>query len=163
MASKINIEKYDYHLVVNDRETEYNSKIDCYRWDGVKEWSKTCLAKGQTPDYTRSSGDTPPGIYTVGALTITQPKEPVATWHSYGKYFFDLVSYSGAEERYNRAGCGIHGGGTGAPDPLAPYQQLMPTLGCIRMFNADLEKVFLPLYNKVKAAGGKIYVSVNQH
>lgn len=160
--SNLPIVKGDYHLIVNDRETEYNSKADLYRWDGVKQWSKTCLAKGQTPDYSKANGDTPPGVYIIGALTVTQSNESAETWNAYGKYFFDLAKYSGAEEKYGRAGVGIHGGGTAAPNPLAPYQQLVPTCGCIRFYNADLEKVILPLYNSVKASGNKIYVSVNQ-
>lgn len=58
--SKLPIVKGDYHLIVNDKETEFNSTADLYRWDGVKQWSKTCLAKGQTSDYRLKNGDTPP-------------------------------------------------------------------------------------------------------
>lgn len=162
-GSGLPIVKGDYHLIVNDRETEYNSKGDLYRWDGVKMWSKTCLAKGQTPDFRLKNGDTPPGVYLIGECTITKGSEPASTWNAYGKYFFDLAYFSGAEEKYGRAGVGIHGGGTAAPDPLAPYQQLVPTCGCIRFYNADLEKVIYPLWQSVKGTGNKIYVSVNQY
>jgi core protein len=37
----------------------------------------------------------------------------------------------------------IHGGGSGLPDPYAPHQGWVPTLGCLRMQNADGEEVAL--------------------
>lgn len=152
----------DYHLVVSDRETEYNSVMNCFDAYGKKLWTKTCLAKGQHPDYTRRGGDTPPGLYKVGDYTMTKGSESAEIWNAYGKYFFDLISIQEGETPYGRAGVGIHGGGTGSPNPLAPYQQLMPTLGCIRVYNADLENVILPMYKEVDKTGNTIYVSVNQ-
>ena len=33
----------------------------------------------------------------------------------------------------------LHGGGTGLEEPFAPFQaELLPTLGCFRMYNADV-------------------------
>lgn len=37
----------------------------------------------------------------------------------------------------------IHGGGSGLTDPYAPYQGWVPTLGCLRMQNADGNEVSL--------------------
>ena len=35
----------------------------------------------------------------------------------------------------------LHGGGTGLPDPLAPYQGWMPTHGCTRLQNKDIQEL----------------------
>ena len=35
----------------------------------------------------------------------------------------------------------IHGGGSGLSNPYAPYQGWVPTLGCLRMQNADCDEV----------------------
>lgn len=35
----------------------------------------------------------------------------------------------------------IHGGGSGLPDPFAPYQGWLGTYGCLRMQNADGEEL----------------------
>jgi hypothetical protein len=43
--------------------------------------------------------------------------------------------------KYGRDGIMIHGGGSNAPDPFAPYQQLCKTEGCTRVHNADLARL----------------------
>lgn len=160
---KPKIEPGDYHLIVNDSEGKFNSEAKLFNSSGKLLWVKDCLAKGQSPDYSQRNGDTPPGVYKLAYLTVTQDWENAATWHAYGKYFWDLGNVSGAEEKYGRAGVGLHGGGSSAPDPLAPYQQLVPTCGCIRMYNKDLEAVILPLWQETQANGSTIWVSVNQY
>jgi hypothetical protein len=49
-----------------------------------------------------------------------------------------------------RAGITLHGGGSacGWPMALAPQQTLHPTLGCLRLHNADLRDKVLPLYRQ---------------
>ena len=160
---KPQIKSGDWHIIVNDREDRFDSDMQIFESSGKLVHRRPCLAKGQEPNYRNVGGDTPPGVYKIGLLTITAQNEPKRIWNAYGKYFFDLESVSGAEEKWGRSGVGIHGGGTSAPDPLAPYQQLVPTLGCIRMYNADLEKILLPIYRDCQRSGGVIYVSVNQH
>ncbi len=53
----------------------------------------------------------------------------------------------------------LHGGGSacGWPGAWAPQQPLHPTLGCIRIHNADLRDRVLPLYRQ-----GTVYVGVFQ-
>lgn len=46
----------------------------------------------------------------------------------------------------------IHGGGSGLPDPLAPYQGWVPTYGCLRMQNRDGEL----LSEMIIAAGNSV-------
>ena len=52
-----------------------------------------------------------------------------------------------------------HGGGSalGAAGAWAPYQPLLPTLGCIRMHNHDLQHRVLPLFRS-----GRVFWSVYQ-
>lgn len=40
--------------------------------------------------------------------------------------------------KFARAEIMIHGGGSNAPDPFAPHQDLCKTEGCTRVYNADL-------------------------
>jgi len=44
----------------------------------------------------------------------------------------------GGLARHGRAAIMVHGGGSNAPDPFAPRQQLCKTFGCTRMHNEDL-------------------------
>lgn len=160
---KPTIKNGDYHLIVNDFENQFHSQARLFRSDGNLVWTRDCLAKGVGgSDYSQNKGDTPPGLYKLGTLTITQDWENLETWYSFGKYFFDLVGLESNEERYGRSGCGVHGGGSNAPDPLAPYQQLCATYGCIRFYNKDLETLILPAYEETKNKGTIFYVSVNQ-
>jgi hypothetical protein len=48
---------------------------------------------------------------------------------SMGNWFTPLLDVPG------RDGIGVHAGGTGAPEPFAPDQPLLKTLGCLRIHN----------------------------
>jgi len=159
---KPDIKPGDYHLICNDWEKRYESEMKCYKADGSLLWTIPCLAKGLIADYSQKRGDTPPGLYVLSRLIVTQPDEPKQVWNAYGKFFWDMSPGSGAEEKYGRSGCGIHGGGTLAPMPLAPYQELKATHGCIRLHNADLEKRILPIWEETRKKKATIWLTVNQ-
>ncbi len=50
----------------------------------------------------------------------------------YGTFYIETNDYRERD---------IHGGGSGLPDSFAPYQGWVPTLGCLRMQNADGEEL----------------------
>lgn len=160
---KPKIKPGDYHIIVNDWEERFESQMRIFNSLGKLIHTRPCLAKGQMPNYRQYSGDTPPGLYYLSHLVITAPSEPARIWNAYGKYFFDMVGMEQNEEKYGRAGVGLHGGGSGAVDPLAPYQQLMPTLGCVRAYNADLEKIIYPMWLETQKIGARIYMTVHQN
>ncbi len=95
-------------------------------------------------------------------MTETQDSEPAKTWNAYGKYFIDLVEQENQEAKRDRAGIGWHGGGSGAPDPLAPLQPLLATLGCVRSHNKDMKEYVVKTYRQVKDNGGQMWITVNQ-
>lgn len=161
---KPNIKPGDVHLIVNDFEhpDKFIGEAKCFNSSGNLLWTLPALCKGRHADYTKYQGDTPPGLYRIGVITETQPWENGATWASFGKWFLDLEGLERNEEKYGRGGCGIHGGGSALPYPMADYQALVVTHGCIRMHNAHLDKVLVPLVIQTKSAGGTVYASVNQ-
>lgn len=146
------IRKGDYHLIVNDKTESikcYNSAGKLHLFGG-KHSTLPCIAKGRYGDSTWVwGGDTPPGLYRLGEIFISKPWESKAKiWFPYGKYCWDMVEQEGQENIRGRAGICLHGGGSTAPYPLAKYQKLTRTLGCIRMHNQHLEDYIFPLTHK---------------
>lgn len=121
----------DLHIVVNG-ETQ---KAVCYRKDGSIVFSCPARCFGQHADWTRPNGDTPPGIYRCGTIYDTRGEAP------YGRWCVDLEDLEGQETGNGRAGISLHGGGSGLANPFAPYQGWQATHGCIRVQNADLERL----------------------
>jgi hypothetical protein len=152
----------DHHLVVNDKvET-----AKCYDSRGMLLWEVPALARGQGSDtrWQSRNEDTPPGLYKIGKVyddygIYGKDAPRNDTTMAYGWCSFDLEEQEGQEVRYGRAGIMIHGGGTacGWPGAWAPKQRLYPTLGCVRMHNADLRDLLLPL-----TKSGTVWVSVYQ-
>lgn len=139
---KPQIKPGDWHLIVNDRD----ERAKLYNSDGDLVTTFPVLAKGVYGSTTwRNGGDTPPGLYRLGQLYRTQPSEPQSVWRSYGALCWDMEEQENQENERGRAGICLHGGGTGArPHHLAPRQELLPTFGCLRFHNGDLEKEILP-------------------
>lgn len=153
----------DFHLVVVDDENLPTSSMECYDHNGSKLWSKKCLARGQVADWGLYSGDTPTGLYKLGQVWIADPNDAV-TCKPYGIHCFDMLSLEDGEDSVGRAGICLHGGGSalGYDGCNADYQRLLPTFGCIRMYNGDLRDVIYPMWDKCDRAGKTIYVSVYQ-
>jgi hypothetical protein len=176
IAPKIHpiLKKGDYHIVVNDK-TE-TVKIFDYKGHSVYIDPSTGrgkalpgLAKGvYGPGTHVNGGDTPPGLYLIGDLFVSKKRDPQSIWNSYGKYCWDLIEQEGQENVRGRAGICLHGGGSGQPDPMAPFQTLLKTLGCVRMHNYHLEHCILPLTHHILPGGilvrrrNKVWLSVYQ-
>lgn len=162
---KPNINSGDYHLIVND-DTE---TVKIYDSLGALLRKLPARAKGVRGPSTRVwGGDTPPGLYKLGVLYISKLWESrTGVWFPYGKYCWDMVEQEGQENERGRAGICLHGGGSYAPDPLASYQKLTHTHGCVRMHNKHLEDYILPLthvkrYGFWVRRGNTVWVSVYQ-
>jgi hypothetical protein len=151
----------DSYLLVNDRDQD----MEAFDHTGVFLWKVPCLARGQgaDTDWRHTSTDTPPGLYKLGQLYPDyeqNPNPPCSdTAMSYGWFSFDMVELEGQEVTVGRAGIMLHGGGSGCgwPGAWAANQQLLPTLGCVRLHNIDLRDKVLPLYRQ-----GTVYVGVFQ-
>jgi hypothetical protein len=151
----------DSYLLVNDRDED----MEAYDHSGQFLWKIPCLARGQgaDTDWSHTNTDTPPGLYKLGKLYADyeqNPNPPCSdTGMAYGWYSFDMEELEGQEVAVGRAGIMLHGGGSacGWPGAWAPMQTLHPTLGCVRLHNADLRDKVLPLYRQ-----GTVYVGVFQ-
>jgi hypothetical protein len=155
----------DYHIIVND-EAETAKAFD---HTGKLLWKKPAMAKGVNGRTTwRQGGDTPPGLYRLGMLYRASNGESLLdVWYPYGPLCFDMEEMEGQENERGRAGICLHGGGSNAPAPLAQYQLLTRTHGCVRMHNKDLSDHVLPLTHEFKAGGwsrrkNTVYISVFQ-
>lgn len=145
----------DFHLVANDQ----SETMKCFSFDGKKLWELPCLAKGVGgEDWNRWKGDTPPGLYKLGQIWNDYATGNRST--AYGWITFDMVSLDGGEEGAGRDGICLHGGGSGLgwDGSWEPYQDLIPTYGCLRMHNQDLRDKVLPLVSPTNT----VYVSVWQ-
>lgn len=140
----------DVHLVVS-RNAE---SLKAFNHQGAELFHCQARAVGQHPDWHRTGGDTPPGVYYVGVLYDTHGETP------YGNYCLDLVDLTGNEDNNGRAGISLHGGGSGLPDPFAGHQGWVNTHGCVRVQNADLEYRIVPLVKTTKAGGFTVYLTV---
>jgi len=141
----------DFHVVLNAA----SGTAKAYNSEGSLLWEVPCLLKGQDERFWVRGGNTPPGIYRLGQ--VWRDKENGEMTPAYGWLVFDLVDLEGREDGNGRSGIAIHGGGTGLPDPYAPYQELLPTLGCSRWRNQDLLKL-----DELVKTGGTVFVSVFQ-
>jgi len=149
----------DTHIVVNGLA----NSAKAYSTSGKLLWEVKCLPHGQNNNWKVTNGDTPQGLYKIGAVykdyenNSNPPYSP--TLASYGWYSFDLVELENQEAGNGRAGIMIHGGGSalGWPGAWAPYQDLVSTLGCVRFHNQDLRDKILPVTKT-----GTVYVTVRQ-
>lgn len=99
------------------------------------------LARGvKGPSRNIKSGDTPFGVYrftmTAGGTTSNRLGTGYGTGKVYvddrrGRMYGDVVDA-------RRSLIRLHGGGSRLPAPYAPDQRLLPTLGCVRMKNRDV-------------------------
>jgi hypothetical protein len=151
------------HLVVND----ITEVMTAYDRTGQKLWEIPALARGQggDADWHSNGSDTPPGIYKLGTLYDDiaargqYPSYADDQMMAYGWQSYDMISLDGNEERAGRAGIMLHGGGTGNgfPGCWVPKQHLLPTRGCVRIYNTFLRDKIRPLYDQ-----GTVFVSVYQ-
>lgn len=137
----------DVHVVVNDWESRWIGEAKCYSDQGKLLWTIPALCKGvEGPRW-----------------SVRNANEPQNIWNAYGLHCIDLIEQENQEARYSRGGICWHGGGSGAADPMAPLQQLVPTLGCVRSHNLDLAKLVVPLLESLIQKGSRMWITVNQH
>lgn len=101
-------------------------------------------------------GNAPPGLYRL-ARPVSKGTAPFGPWFVGLEDFGEHRSFAD----HGRSGIGIHGGGSGLGQPLAPHQSppWVPTHGCLRLLNVDL----IELVHLVKGAqgqGGVCYIDV---
>lgn len=149
MNLKNRMKLQDLHIIVNG-ETQ---RLVTYQRDGTPIFSCPARCYGQHSDWTQPNGDTPPGLYRVGQIYDTQGEA------AYGQWCLDLEDLENQETGHGRAGISLHGGGTGLPDPFAPYQGWLPTHGCIRLQNADLTCLTTLIFDARKS-GGSVFLTV---
>ena len=79
----------------------------------------------------------------------------------FGYWFTPVLDYDDNHKMrdFKRDGIGIHGGGSGLPDPFAPRQGWRKTHGCLRVQNEDNQKL-VELVKKAQAKGGRVYLTV---
>jgi hypothetical protein len=161
LPTDFNFTEKDFHLIVNDRDEWCRG----YDYFGKLLWEVPALARGQGGDYDwlSNGSDTPPGTYKIGTIYKDYVEgQGIPPYRrelmQYGWYSFDLIDLEGQETGIGRAGIMIHGGGSGNgwPGAWESRQQLLPTLGCVRVHNQDLKKIL----SLTKL--GEVFVSVYQ-
>jgi len=163
MSKRPDLKPGDVHVVVNDWESRWIGEAKCYSAKGLLLWTIPALCKGVSGSrWQARNGDTPPGLYLAGELFVTQQSEGIKIWNAYGKHCIDMVEQENQERQHDRGGICWHGGGSGAPNPMADKQPLLVTLGCVRSHNGDLETIVVPLLEKLIKSGSKMWMTVNQ-
>ena len=156
---------HDYHMVIADNVGKlWTAQGDLYpvRYDGELHQSIGAHTQGVNgPGYQITGSDTVPGLYKCGNIIPSiEGVDPWSIFAAYGRFAIELIEQQGQESALGRAGIMMHGGGSGAPDPLAPYQGWYPTHGCVRLQNIVLEYAIVPLLRAIHGAGGDLWVSV---
>lgn len=150
----------DTHMIVN----AVVKTVKAYAFNGSLLWEVPALADGQHPNWRAYQGDTPPGLYRLGALyddygELGNNPEKNRTLLSYGWQTYEMIDLEGNDQGVYRPGICLHGGGTGLgwPGAWLPKQMLVPTWGCVRMHNQDLVEKVHPRYKE-----GDVFLSVYQ-
>lgn len=155
----------DLHMVIDNDKAKIWDKagnVHPVRFDSSEHDVFGAHTQGVNgPGYEVAGGDTVPGLYVCGqVIPSVEGVDSGAIFRAYGRYAIELLEQQGQESALGRAGIMMHGGGSAAPDPLAPYQGWYPTHGCIRLQNLVLEYAIVPLLHTLKEAGARLWVSV---
>src|SRR5262249_46177606 len=124
----------DIHFVFNAR----THLLKCFDSAGRCHWMIEAHGEGTNgPGYDVVGGDTPPGLYRCSPPEAIPSDDAEAG--AYGPYFVNLLEMEKQESSRGRAGVGVHGGGSGLPNPyFSKHQGWVYTHGCIRLQNEDL-------------------------
>lgn len=128
-------------------------------YDAAGVLSFECEARNDTVgtvqhgrDFYGHFGACPVGEYTLGTArdnAAHAPEELVAE----GPFFVEIKDVNGLWVANHRSDIGVHGGGSGLPDPGKPLQGWVVTLGCWRLQNVDLRR-----FVAATAAGDRVTV-----
>jgi hypothetical protein len=108
-------------------------------FDGVV--GRAVGVRGPRRDIT--SGDTPFGVYRHTMTSGGAAASRLGKGYGTGKVYVDdhRSQMYGDVADARRSLIRLHGGGSGLSNPYAPNQRLLPTLGCVRMRNADVNSL----------------------
>jgi hypothetical protein len=124
-------------------------------WDGSHQKLMECEARNKTTDDGQFGhyGNLPSGLYLLGAPVV---KNTVP----FGPFYVPITDFgpNRALAEHGRSGVGIHGGGSGAPDPFAAHQGFVVTHGCVRVQNIDLRQL-VRLILAAQQGSGKCYLT----
>jgi lipoprotein-anchoring transpeptidase ErfK/SrfK len=155
MAQRPNIQRNDYHFIVNSQQ----STLTVYLANGNRVESVPAHTEGVGGSYDNPSGDTPPGLYKVDRVEEIPANDSYA--NAYGPQYVWLIEMEGQESSRGRAGIGMHGGGSSLADPYyAGRQGWAATQGCIRLQNDDLLHI-CSLIRRCQGLGGDVWLTVN--
>lgn len=140
----------DRHLLFDDDR----NRAKLFDSDGHLLWA--CPMQNSTVNQGSfgHNGNCPRGEFRLGdSIDLHSP--------AFGYHFTPVEDYGEHREmaRWGRSGIGIHGGGTGLPDPFADRQGWMRTHGCLRVQNRDNARL-VSENRSVRHAGGVIYLTV---
>lgn len=145
------IQPGDLHLIVS-RETER-----CRVWRRTADGGDPLLEiemRNRTVNAGEGHwGHLPGGSYLVGAPSDCHVVS--LGWHF--SPLFDLDPH-GPMHEHGRTAIGMHGGGTGLPDPFAAEQGWVDTEGCLRVQNRDNRELVI-LLRECHAAGRRAYLT----
>jgi hypothetical protein len=135
----------DYHVVFNDD----TNQLKLFDADGALLFQ--CEARNRAMNSTFGRwGRCPRGVFTLGKPRFLNPPQK-----AFGEVFIPV--YGKAMQLFGRRGIGIHGGGTGLPDPFADEQGWQRTHGCIRCQNRQLRY----LTSSLMGCKGTVYLTVS--
>jgi hypothetical protein len=147
----MNLRDGDTHILFNDTTNK------AYLWqkggpdNALFEWE---MRNDTVRRWFLHWGWCPRGDYLLGAPSSVHGA-------AYGYWFVPLfdVAPNGPMHKGGRSGIGIHGGGSGLPNPYADRQGWVPTHGCLRVQNGDLA-VLVRHARECQLAGHQAYITV---
>lgn len=140
MLQEIQVNKEERMVYAMDENYDVIAKFPCSTayYAGYNEWGQ--------PYCNAENGTYGEGVY-AEAPGIDNNDPP------YGWGYLDLGAKDGR-------GHALHGGGSNlGEDYNLPFQPLLPTLGCFRLYNADIYWICL-MWNEAKAKGGSPVITV---
>ncbi len=152
IPKRLMLQKNDLHFVFNDK----SRKLKCFDATGKLRWTFECRNDAQNDGYGHY-GKCPKGEYELAAPQEIPIEYPPSA--AFGKYFIALKDVNGLWKDPYRDYIGLHGGGSGLPDPFAPLQGWVITHGCFRLQNVHLARVVDSVRFTLKN-GGKVYLTV---
>lgn len=148
----MNLQPHDLHVILD--RTARTGRV----FDHVGTLLLACEARNRTVNdgapVNQRWAPCPPGVFRLGA-PIPKNTAPFGAW------FLPLEDWDAYHTiRGNgRVGIGIHGGGSGLPDPFAAHQGWVVTHGCWRLQNDDL-RILAGQVQAAQKVKGMAYVTV---
>lgn len=155
----------DYHLYTNGKDN--TSKL--FHFVGGKGVPVKVNGRYEFPSFPHgiagpnqqvNSGDTTESLYKLGKPIYTQAHESDETKRAYGRVFIPMHDVEGKALAAGRDGFGNHGGGKWGSH-YDDFQPLVPTRGCVRGHNKDVESLAW-IWEQAHKTGNTVWQSVDQ-